>query len=46
MAITRWQSFADMHQEMKRLQNEMNRAFGRFNVAPSRVTAYPALDIL
>ena len=40
--LTRWQPFADIHQEMSRLQNTMNRAG-----VPSgrRATAYPQLDI-
>ena len=45
MSLTRWQPFADIWQEMSRLQNEMNRPLGRVGPGTRRPVAYPAMDI-
>ena len=45
MPLTRWRPFADIRQEMNRLQNEMNRAFGGAALGTRPAAAYPALDI-
>ena len=45
MPLTRWQPFADIWQEMSRLQSEMNRPFARVGLGTRRAPAYPALDI-
>lgn len=47
--FTRWQPFGDIRTEMNRLQNEMNRVFGRFDggdaLAAAAGSVYPALNV-
>ena len=47
--FTRWQPLSDVRTEVNRLQNEMNRLLGRFDlgeaVAAATGTAYPALNL-
>jgi HSP20 family protein len=46
MHSTRWQPFSDLWGEMSRLQEEMNRVFGRSGRGNGyRPSAYPALDV-
>ena len=48
MTTTRWSPLSDMQTEMHRLQNEMNRLFGRFGQSNGRsqgTSNYPPLNI-